>query len=84
MEEALDAGYKAQPYGNSMDIAVVQKEIPHRSIGVIRSANGWIVGHPDSQEWIIAKSPLPSVILEVLMVNPAYPIEKLDSLNSTR
>ena len=83
MEEAIEAGYSAQPYGNSMDIAVIPRAIPHRSIGVIRSADGWIVGHPDSQEWIVAKSPIPEVILDVLRIKPAMPNKSLDNENPT-
>ena len=76
VEEAIEAGYTARPFGNSLDIAVVDKEVHNRSIGVMRSNNGWIVGHQDAKEWIIAKSPIPPIILDVLRVNPAHPPEK--------
>ena len=72
VDEAEEHGYVCTDYGQ-LNIAVVEREIRGRSIGVLRSQEGWIIGHPDSQEWIVAKSPVPASLLEILSKRPAHP-----------
>jgi len=72
VDEAQEHGYTCTDYGQ-LNIAVVDTEIRGRSIGVLRSQHGWIIGDPDSQEWIVAKSPVPPHLLEILAKRPAHP-----------